>query len=594
MLPESSSSNAPVACDAGSVPGRATWLWLALIVALGLAIRLHGIAFLSPHLMEPDGLVVDYQMRVIDGRGPESADHAMHAYYPHLLARIASLVPTAWVAPDDPRTLDEHLRAASAIRIRARIAVALLSLLAIPLSWWLARRFLPDPWALIAAAFAAASPFVLWFAQQARPHAAAAAFVLLAVCAAVHLRRCGGWRAYVFAGLAAGLAVGSLQNGIAALGPIGLALILRWRADRARVFAGALAILAITAGFVIWLYPFLFDDDATGVGVDGEGTLGLSRHKVFLGLFNGRGFAVVWRSLLEYDPVLTIGALLGLAAAIVAPFVLRGRLGRERAWDLAVVLAYALPYFVVIGLYQRTYQRFALPLVPFLAILAAFGLFVVARAARRASRPLALATSALAVLVVTVQFAWCWHIGTVRARTDTIAEAAHWLEQNAAPETDEVDVMPGLDLPLKRTADSVANGERMRDEQSLPWFRHLWNTPGDAIAAPAYDLRWMDLFADETRKLVRSDPSAFVASLNGRFAVTIVWPERYRPALRAVRDGIAANATRVARFAPDDPDVDDYIPLVHQDDELPETSPWAWRTLRARCVGPTVEIYRLR
>ncbi len=599
MLPESSplrpDPTPPGASGATSRVRRATWVGLALITLLALAVRLHGIAFLSPHLMEPDGLVVDYQMRVIDGRGSETPDHAMHAFYPHLLARVASLVPSAWVAPSHPRTLEEHLRAAGAIRMRARIAVVLLSLLAIPLTWLLARRFLPDPWPLLAAAFTAASPFVMWFAQQARPHVAAASFVLLAVCAAVHLRRHGGWRAYVFAGLAAGLAVGALQNGIAAFGPIAVALILRWRADRARVLVGGLVVLTIAGLFVVWLYPFLFASaDAGGVGVDEQGTLGLSRHKIFLGLFNGGGFMVVWRSLVDYDPVLTCGAILGLVAAISAPLVLRGRFGRERALDLAVVLAYALPYFVVIGLYQRTYQRFALPLVPFLAILAAFGLFVLWWALRSAARPLGLFAAGLAVLVATAQFAWCWRIGSVRASTDTIAAAAHWLEQNAQPDSDEIDVMPGLDMPLKRTPDSVAHGERMQDEQSLPWFRHLWETPTSEIEAPAYDLRWMDLFAEATRKLVRSDPGAFVQALTGRYAVTVVWPQKYRPALRAVRDGLAANARRGARFSPDDPGVDDDIPLVHQDDELPEASPWAWRALHAGCVGPTIEIYRLR
>jgi hypothetical protein len=555
-------------------------------------------------------------MRVIDGRGNETADHAMHAYYPHLLARVASLVPESWVAPSEPRTLDDHLRAAAAIRIRARIAVALLSLLAVPLTWWLARRFLPDPWPLLAAALAAASPFVVWFAQQARPHAAAASFALLAVCAAVHLRRHGGWRAVVVAGLAAGLAVGSLQNGIAALGPIGLALILRWRADRARVLASALAILAIMAVFVVWLYPFLFAGaEHDGVGVDGAGVLALSRHKVFLELFNGRGFAVVWRSLVDYDPVLTGCAILGLAAAACAPFVLRGAplglrgaplalrraplalrgaFGRERAFDLAVVLAYALPYFVVIGLYQRTYQRFALPLVPFLALLGAFGLFAAARTGGRIARPLGTVLGGFAALVGAVQFAWCWQLGTARSRTDTVQEAAAWIAAHARPDTDLIDVMPGLDLPLKRTEPSLQHGDFMREEQSLPWYRHLYRTPVASIEADAYDLRWMDLFSQEARFAARADARPFVSALTGRYAVIVSWPRGFRPAFFAVRQALTERGRCVARFSPDDPDVGDELPLAHQDDELPFTDPWAWRILRARCVGPSVEIYELR
>ncbi|MCY2960264.1 MAG: glycosyltransferase family 39 protein [Planctomycetota bacterium] len=595
MPPESSPPAASLGQDAHPRPGRGTWAWLALIVLLGLAVRLHGIGFLSPQLMEPDGVVIDYQMRVLDGRGPETAEHPLHAYYPHLLARIASLVPESWVAPADPRTLEDHLRAAGSFRMRGRIAVALLSLLAIPLTWWLARRFLPDPWPLLAAALAAASPFVVWFAQQARPHAAAASFLLLAVCAAVHLRRRGGWRAYLFAGLSAGLAVGSLQNGVAALGPIAVAVLLRWREDRARILAGFLAILAITAAFVIWLYPFLrAGAESDGVGVDGEGTLALSRHQVYLGLFNGRGFATVWRSLVDYDPLLTAFALFGLAAAAIAPFVLRGRIGRERAFDLAVVLAYALPYLLVIGLYQRTYQRFVLPLVPFLALLAAFGLFAAARAGQRAFRPAGQAVAGLAILVAGAQFAWSWRLGTARSRTDTIQEAADWLARNAQPDSDEIDATPGLDLPLNRTPASIRRDESQSQEQNAPWFRHLSDPRTPTIDAPAFDVRWMDLITTEARQRAHADAYAFARTLTGRYAVVLVWPAKFRPAMHAVREGLKGQYELAARFSPDDPDVGDDLPLTHQDDELPTTSPWAWRILHARCVGPSVEIYRLR
>jgi len=572
--------------------GPGSWALLALIVVLGLVVRLHGIGFLAPHLMEPDGVVVDYQIRVLDGRGPEVATHPLHAYYPHLVARVASVVPESWVAPSDPHTLSEHLSAASSFRLRGRIAVALLSLLAIPLTWWLARVFLPDPWPLLAAALAAASPFVVWFAQQARPHAAAVPFVLLAICAAIELRRSGGWRAYVVVALAAGLAVGSLQNGVAALGPIGLALILRWKKDGPRVLLGALAAGLAVAAFVARLYPFLFEGHAKdGVAVDGEGTLALSRHQVFLGLFNGRGFEVVWKSLEEYDPLLMASALFGLVAAALAILVGRKRLGPDRTADLAIVLAYALPYLVVIGLYQRTYQRFALPLVPFLAILATYGLFA---ASRWLGRRFAWIAGSIAVLLACAQFAWSHRLGTVRAAEDTIQRAAAWIVANSSPDTDRIDVMPGLDLPLARTRPSIERDARQKDEQNAPWYRHMCDPRTPPIDAPKYDIAWMDLITPEGRLRAHSEAYGFARALTGRYAVITAWPEGSRPALRAVRQGLAGQYELVARFNADDPDVGEDVPLVHQDDELPYTTPWALRILGAQCVGPSVEIYRLR
>jgi hypothetical protein len=104
----------------------------------------------------------------------------------------------------------------------------------------------------------------------------------------------------------------------------------------------------------------------------------------------------------------------------------------------------------------------------------------------------------------------------------------------------------------------------------------------------------MPLFDDAVRLQVRTDPVGFVRTLGGRYAVVVVYPAKFRPALRSLREGLASQCERVARFSPDEPDVGEDLPLVHQDDELPYTTPWAWRILHARCVGPTVEIYRLR
>ncbi len=581
-------------------PSRGSLVLLALIVALGLALRLHGIGFLLPQLGEPDGLVIDYQLRALEGHGRETAADPLYAYYPHLVARTAALVPRSWVAPETPHTLADHLRVASAPRMRARIAVALLSLLAIPLSWWLARRFLADPWPLMAAALVAGSPFLVWFAQQARPHAAATSFALLAVCAAVHLRGTGGWRAYAIAGLSAGLAVGVLQSGLAVLPALALAILLRARADRWRALAGAVLVLAIAAVFVFVLYPFVFagEADPGRVTLRPDGTLAVSRHLVFLDLFNGRGFEVVWRAFTEYDPLLTGLALFGLATAVLnaprwAPR-LRLRAGERRTLDFVIVLAHALPYLIAIGLYQRTYQRFALPLVPYLAIASAYGAWQLWRLAARGGLGLSLAAGALAFLAAAAELAWSWQIGRVRARTDTIQEAANWITQHVPPETQAISVMPGLDLPIARSRASIKKDWLHKDEQSVPWFRYQADLMPAAIEGPTWHIDSMPLITPEERTKAHSEAYAFARELPGGYAAIIVWPENFRPALHAVRAGLRGQFELVARFVPDEPDPETDIPLAHQDDEYPIRVPWARRMLEARCVGPVVEIYRLR
>jgi len=581
-------------------PSRGTLALLALIVALGLAVRLHGIGFLLPQLGEPDGLVIDYQLRALEGHGRESASDPLNAYYPHLVARTAALVPRSWVAPATPHTLAEHLRVASASRMRARIAVALLSLLAIPLTWWLARHFVPDAWALMAAALVAGSPFLVWFAQQARPHAAATSFALLAVCAAVHLRQAGGWRAYAVAGLAAGLAVGVLQSGLAVLPAIALAILLRVRADRWRALAGTALVLAIAAAFVFFLYPFMFTGgpDPESVTMRPDGTLAVSRHLVFVDLFNGRGFAVVWRAFREYDPLLTWLALFGFATVVVvsprwAPRCVPA-FACARTLDLAIVLAHAVPYLIAIGLYQRTYQRFALPLVPYLGIVSAYGAWQLWRLAARGGRGLSLVAGALACAAAAAELAWSWQLGRVRARPDTIQEAATWITQHVPPETQAISVMPGLDLPIARSRASIKKDWHHKDEQSVPWFRYQAELMPGAIEGPAWHIDSMPLITSEERTKAHSEAYAFARELPGGYAVIIAWPKNFRPALNAVREGLRGQFELAARFAPDDPDPGTDIPLAHQDDEYPFRVPWAQRMLAARCVGPVVEIYRLR
>ena len=52
--------------------------------------------------------------------------------------------------------------------------------------------------------------------------------------------------------------------------------------------------------------------------------------------------------------------------------------------------------------------------------------------------------------------------------------------------------------------------------------------------------------------------------------------------------------TLEARISPDAVDRGENLPFVYQDDGYPYTTPWYARTLHLRCVGPIVEIYKLR
>ena len=61
------------------------------------------------------------------------------------------------------------------------------------------------------------------------------------------------------------------------------------------------------------------------------------------------------------------GAILALARILRSARAPDGERGR----DLIVVLAHALPYLAAVILYERTYSRFVIPLLPYAAVLSA-------------------------------------------------------------------------------------------------------------------------------------------------------------------------------------------------------------------------------
>lgn len=588
-------------CPRASGPAR---IALVLVVLAGLVLRMTGIGFMLPHQGEPDGLVIDKQVEILRGGARAHEAQRLSAFYPHLVADLAAALPqpapqgAAHVAA--PLTLAEHLARARSRRLDIRIVVALLSLLAIPGTWWLARRWLPESWSLVAAALLATSVFHIWFAQQARPHAAEASLALLAVLSAIGLRRRGGWSAYVVTGIAVALALGCLQNGSAVLPAVGVAVLLRWRARLEPAWRLVLGSLIVAAGAVLALllfYPFVFDAPRKAdIGTQGS-MVHLSGHIVDLAMFNGRGFATVARSLWEYDPSICALAALGLviaAAGLVRRrFRTRADVGRDLRDELWIVLAFVIPYLVAIGMYQRTYQRFVLPLVPYECALAAWALWRATVLASRAGAVARRCALVLALALVLFQCFAAWKLVHVRAQPDTITQAARWIESHAAPSA-RVSVLPTIDLPLLESqAARTANMTTMADP-AFPWFLYQVDLPPGAFEGDGWNLYAMPLATDAKRTAARADPVAFVRDQHADYVALEVFAGARRPFLGSIRAAAAAQGELVARISPDAVDRGENLPLVYQDDEYPYTTPWFARVLRARCVGPVVEIYKLR
>ena len=417
---------------------------LVLLTLLALGVRAIGIDFLLPHSLEPDFHMASQVHYLRTGEVPPNALELQK--YPCLVPYLAVTLPDARAAERDPapRSLAEHRADAARPLLQLRWIVALLSSLIVPATFLLARLFLPPGVALGAAALAGTSLLGVFLAQQARPHAAATPVFVLATVASARLARDGGWRAFALAGLGVGLALGTLQSGVAVAIPLAVAIVVRLVRDGRGALPRALLAVAVLGACVPIFYPYAF---GLGFGSGGEG-IGLVEgrvrqggHELNLGLFNGRGFGRVGETFWRYDPLLSVLGLAGILYGLAA----------RRGWrkvELAVVAAHAIPYLLVIGVYQRIFPRFALPLVPYAACLAAFALWRLhgwagARSAlaRRCAR---LATA----LAFAAPLAFALRLVTLRAGPDTIEEATAWVETHLDPVRERVLQLPPLQLPL--------------------------------------------------------------------------------------------------------------------------------------------------
>jgi hypothetical protein len=300
-------------------------------------------------------------------------------------------------------------------------------------------------------------------------------------------------------------------------------------------------------------------------------------HRIDLALFRGAGFLELAGSLWRYDVWL---ALLALLAVALSPWGRRARMERR---ELMVVLAFVVPYLLVFGLYGRTYQRFLLPLLPFLALFIAWSLSAFSR-----MRWIALAVL-LPQLLLALQFA------RVHAAPTTIDQAADWVARELDPSKDQIAFLPSFELPLPYTAEALERNVVMLDNPQRPWFRYQRELAPSLRVQPGYDMTAFPLQGAENFRRAQSDTQAWLAELSADYFVVEVYSDGRKPLVLAnIHPTLPALATRVARFAPRGDAQTDNWPLSYSDDECPQRKIWALELLGAERMGPVIEIWKRR
>ncbi len=578
-------------------------LGLLAVVAFALVLRARGIDHLLPYKTEPDGHIVS-QAVLMRAHDPAPEENRNWGKYPHVVARVASLFPLLEeeALPPEHRStetgLDAHLAAASRPFLVTRWTVLGFSLLAVLGTGLAARRFLPAPWALVAAAFTATSLLAMNYAQQARPHAAASGCILMAVVAALHLRREPSVKSWALAGGASAVAVGSLQFGASVLASVAAAFLLRDRSrspGAGRTALGMALFVALLAASVPLFQSYLLDGPAEGdeavFEVRGK-RLHTGGHVIYLNAFDGSGFGKVAYTLATHEPGLTALAVVGLLALCVPRRRAKGPTpGRGR--DLLVVLAHALPFVVVVGMYRATFARFALPLVPYLALLAACGTRELARLAGAAfarAVPGRVTVVAVCVLVFALPTAVVWRLGTVRSSPDTLALAAEYIA--GLPDAADARIVAAydVDLPAFRREPLAGYHPVMLEEINSPytWVRYQRTIPLELRPEP-WDLKAVRIGPNMARPrevLMAADP-------------TYVVLRRSTTGSESLRAILAESGELLTTISPHRPGVADehpfeYLLLMSRSRVLLTPIPMAKRVFDAERPGPVIEIYRWR
>lgn len=426
-------------------------IWLVVVTAAAASVRLAGIETLLPYSIEPDPFMANQAIGIRDGTlDPQGV---LARKYPQFMARLLAPIlppaaPTGAASEAGGSSADEaeqdlagHLAAARAPYVRVRIVVALLSLMMVPLTWLLIRRYSGALGALLAAAFVATSLLHVVNSQQVRPHAPAATFILLALIAILAMRRAPNWRTYLMAGVTLGVAIATLQSALFVLPAFGVAYLTRNRQEARLIDWWIVLPALIIAGFVGFFY--LFAGEISADAAFAFFKVGGLQHG--LRLWNGAGFILLPAFLWEHDPVLMILAGLGSAWLLVAGL---RRLDPCRRRELMVITAFGLPYLIVIGLYDVTQARYLLPLMPLLAGLAAAGAVALIRfATKRIGYP-TITGSLLVASMLTLPAYASTRLALLQSGEDTLSAAARWLNENVDHREATILISPELDLPL--------------------------------------------------------------------------------------------------------------------------------------------------
>jgi len=398
---------------------------LFLILAVATVLRLNGVAFGLPALNDPDEplfMMTALEMLRNQSLNPGWFGHPATTTL-YCLALISVGVGLIGLATGRFASGDAFVGALYAdpgiVFLPARLFVVACGVACVLFIYLIGKRLGGPRLGLVAAAFLAVNAVHIEYSQIIRTDMHVSVFMLLCVLCAIDIARTGRLRSYLLAGICVGLACATKWPGaVVALSPIGAGLYRiygdRRDARRQLVFLMAFGLAAIVSLFLA--SPYLLLDYPTVLrNLAGEA------RPLHPGATGGGFFSnLVWYVTGPLATSLGIaGLVLAVTGAIWAPI-------RNRLLAFAVLPGAAL-FLIVICSQTLLWERWLVPLLPFVALLMAFALCGLADQMRiRLARPLKY-IEPLAVLLIAIPMVHTASLEATERNNDTRQMASAWV-----------------------------------------------------------------------------------------------------------------------------------------------------------------------
>ena len=351
-------------------------LLLLAVLALALAFRLHGVTWGLPYnFLDPDeGTIVPKAFHVARGHLNPHWFYYPSLYF-YLLAALYWLATPIWAIAHQANFLSSASFVVDQGHyfLLGRLLSVGFGTASVYLVYRLGRVAYSRPVGLLAALFLAVEPLHVKYSHVAVTDVPATAFSLLALVLLVTAAKGGGRRWLVAGAAAAGLATATKYNLGALVLPCVIAAVYASRDEVAarieaggrrlrewarlmvrRVAAPMLAAFLLASPFVVLDLPKFIHDFTVQSRIMHTGWLGFEN--------SGNGF---W-----YNFYVNLAGALGLMLLVLALAGLAFALWRRLRLDV-MIAPYLIVYFVYIGTWKELADRYLLPLVPLLLLLAA-------------------------------------------------------------------------------------------------------------------------------------------------------------------------------------------------------------------------------